>query len=1123
MSKRVALSEQELRRIISASLQAHHHSSIGHLQEADAPVTQIEWEAPIPLDQIPGIAELDYLIEAFNQFSPADIVISGKRELPTDEKSPVAIKSYLSANAKTYGFAVPTWPGGGTLAEQQGVAFDYIKLFLKCKIIDLLNDESNQVNPRSVFFINDAVYRRDQIDPGELTTITKLSEVLEITTPAIQFNTPAFFDKLDDKAFVEAISNPESGKTGEGPLANDAPSSFYISEDLNKKYNDLVEAAAKAAVAKISTLLQQFDTDFVETFFCTPLVFPDVWKKYCFDSEHPLSTPWRQSYVIMNIASQAASVAGGAAALYSKLMSYYTQGASVQMGEKVGQQDPFAPTNMFRSLQESKKILVTLDELKRVISAALQLHEAPRRGPGDLAVDLASGVGERIAGFFKRSDVAGARTAALSLARAGISASGRYATEISAALDEFEKFPALKSTLDASLRSVVVSAATAPAPGGAATSLRQALNAVIKPAGAGPEVARVKEVVVDTLEKIASEQAGGKSLDTIMIKLIGGRGNVITGDLSQIQNWSRPLRDYAARMLTVSASNDILTGQDTVSSIAKSLSSEASTVAGTLKANLERAASSSAAALDGTRTMSFDLERRQFVSVTSGATTRVNLTNIDIDKVRAAFGPEGVKLVEDAQKYVKQIDALNNGKIVVGDAQVDIAELLAKAQIDASLTGANDALRSALISPAIARKAAQKGVFLEASEDVSVGIKELDKYRRGGTGTELGLFRGPGGKFGRSLKRAGAIRNVIFGANKIVLAAPVRIVASGVRAAFGDTTLIGRLADTVATSGLYQQLIGLAAFTYIVNQAAGTTPGTRDGGIMNALDMIIADGPVSAGIGNFMLTGFAEKLEEVINQSGNAQIANFLATDPFAAYQALGDAIKAYYDGVDVDPLQFPDLTSTAVDVGYRAGLKTAIEKTGIALGLLSAVTAGDGNAANDTVGNINGAAAALEPLITTGAGGATAQGNRVWQQLESAREAATTNLVGQLSESSDAPSGGSSSGVAGYSSVLTKYYMPTTETATFDPASQALFALSATAIGAEASAGDFAEFFGYFSGNDRALATLGMTPTGTVTEQQITDINIKLKELGDKFDKLKRLSAGAPNAGETTPVPATP
>jgi hypothetical protein len=605
-----------------------------------------------------------------------------------------------------------------------------------------------------------------------------------------------------------------------------------------------------------------------------------------------------------------------------------------------------------------------------------------------------------------------------------------------------------------------------------------------------------------------------------MVELIGGRGDVITGDLSQIQNWSRPLRDYAARMLTDSASNDILTGQDTVSSIAKSLSSEASSVAGTLKANLERAARASVDALDGTGPISFDLVKRQFMI---NGTAEADLTNINIDKVRAAFGPEGVKLVEDAQKYVKQIDALNNDKIVVGDAQVDIAELLAKAQIDASLTGANDALRSALISPAIARKVAQKGAFLEASEEVSVGIKELDKYRRGGTGTELGLYRGPGGKFGRSLKRAGAIRNVIFGANKIVLAAPVRIAASSIRALFGDTTLIGRLADTVATSGLYQQLIGLVAFSYIVDQASGTTPGSRDGGIMNALDMIIADGPVSAGIGNFMLTGVAEKLDDVINQSGNAQIAAFLATDPFTAYQALGDAIKAYYDGVDVDPLQFPDLTSTAVDVGYRSGLKIAIEKTGIALGLVSAVTAGDGNAANDAVTNINAAAAALEPLITTGAGGAAAQGNRLWQQLESAREAATTNLVRQLSESSDAQSGGSSSGVASYSPVLTKYYTPTTETATFDPASQAVFALSAKAIGAEASAGDFAEFFGYFSGNDRALATLGMTPTGTVTEQQITDINTKLKELGDKFDKLKRLSTGAPSTGETTPAPASP
>jgi len=1099
MKKKVALSEQELRRLIRASLLEQDGET--------GVVDSIPFDVPLDLGKIGSISEINYLLEAFNQFSPDDIVISPSKILPTDEKTPQAIKTFLEAKESTYRFTTSAWPGSGTIDDQKQVAFEYLTLLLKCKIIDLLNDKSNTVNPRFVFFIDDTVYRRDQIEPADQASIQKLSDDLGITTPTIQFNTPAFFDKLGDRAFVEAISNPDSGKTGEGPLANVAPISFYISQALADKYNDKVKSVADAAVARVETLLRQFDTDFVETFFCTPLVFPDVWKKYCFDSDHPLSTPWRQSYVIMNIASQAASVAGGAAALYSKLMSYYTQGASVQQGEKVGQQNPFAPSNMFRSLQESKKILVTLDELKRVISAALQLHEAPDRGSWTLAADALRSAGEGIAGIFKRTDVEGAEAAARSLARAGIRATGRYATEITAALTELPD-------LAASLRSVV------DADTGEVVGLRQALNAAIKPSGASREVARVKEVVVDTLVKIASEQTAGKKLDTIMIELIGDRGDVITGDLSKIQNWSRPLRDYAARMLTDSASNDILTGQGAVSSMAESLSGKASTVAGTLKDRLRGAASVSVRALDGSGSISFDLVKRQFMI--DGAVA-ADLTNINTGKVRAAYGPEGVKLVEDAQRYVKQIDALNNNKIVVGDTQVDIAELLAKSQIDATLTGANDALRSALISPAIARKAALVGEFSDASEEVSVGIKELDKYRRRGTGTEIGLYRGIGGKFGRSLKRASPIANVIFGANKIVLAAPVRVVASTVRAAFGDTTLIGRLADTVATSGLYQNLIGLAAFSYIANMAAGTTPGTRDGGILNALDMIISDGPVSAGIGNFMLAGIAEAVDSRINRSGNAQIAAFLQTDPFAAYQALGDAIKAYYDDVDVDPLQFPDLTSTAVDAGYRAGVKTAIEKAGEALGLLSAVTAGDGDAANNAVANVNAAAAALDPLITTGAGGKTAQGNDAWQLLESVRESATSDLVGQLSESSEARPGGSSSGVASYSPVLTKYYTPTTETATFDPVSQTLLALSATTIGAEASAGDFAEFFGYFSGNDRALATLGMTPTGTVTAQQITDINTKLKELGDKFDELKRLSENTSSAGGSTPAPPAP
>ena len=1098
MKTKVTLSEQELRRLIRATLL--------EVDDDTAALDSIPFDEPLDPSKIGATGEIDYLLKAFNQFSPDDIVISAAENLPTAEKTPKAIKAFLEAKESSYGFTTPAWPGSGTIDEQRQRAFEYVTLLLKCKIIDLLNDKNNTVNPRYVFFIDDAVYRRDQINPADQATIEKLSGELGITSPAIQFNTPTFFEKLGDKAFVETISDPNSGAAVAGPLKEEFPTSFYISKALAETFNKKAQAAAAAAVVKIEALLNQFDTDFVENFFCTPLVFPDVWKKYCFDISHPLSTPWRQSYVIMNIASQAASVAGGAAALYSKLMSYYTQGASVQMGEKVGQQDPFAPTNMFRSLQESKKILVTLDELKRVISAALQL-EADKRSVG--AWEWLGKAGEGIAGIFKRSDVKGAENAAVSLARAGIKATGRYAAELQAALSEFPN-------LGIELQSIPFEPDV----------LRVALDTVIQPAGAGPEAARVKDVVIDTLVNVASKRAEGEKLDKIMLDLIGGGGAAFTGDLSKIQNWSRPLRDYAARMLTDSARNEILTGQGAADSIAKALSSQASDVADALRDSLISNASKFAPAIDGKSELLFDLQRRVF---TKGGKEFANLNNVDLNKVRKLYGDAGVKLVEDAQKYNKQIDALNNNKIVVGSTQVDIADLLAKSQIDATLTGANDALRSAMISPAIASKTAKLGEFLGASEEVTVGIEQLDKYRRKGTGTTWGLYRGLG-KFGRGFKKSNPVANIIFGANKILLGEPVRLIATGVRAVAGDTSLIGRLSDTIATSGVYQQLIGLWAFNYIVNTAAGTTPGTREeGGLLNVLDMILPDGPVSLGIGNFMLAGIADVVDSRINQSGNTQIANFLETNPFTAYEALGDAIKAYYNAVDVKPLSFPDLTVSTISGGYRTAYTRALQNTGEALGLLSAVSAGDGEVANQVVAQLNAAGASLTPLITVGSGGASTEGNTTWKLLEGAREGATTDLIQQLSESSKASTGGSTSGVAGYSSILTKYYPPTKETAIFDPVSETLFALASRTLGVEASANDFAEFFGYFSGNDRALATLGLTPKGTVTEDQITAINAKLKELGAQFDKLKADrekalgGAGASSAAPAAPAPDAP
>lgn len=272
-----------------------------------------------------------------------------------------------------------------------GSRIAYVKALLKYEIMLALQGKlPGQDAQRVAYFMPDVAYIRAAEDNwsgnfvgGTPNTYEKLlrtknaiygvnSDVKDVT-----FGSKQFYDKLGDADFVKTMISQDVWYKPETYGAG-----VEVAEALAQKTIANAQEQLKFAASKMYKLYEQFDSDYVEEFFCMPLKYPNYWKIVTSPDDHPLYTPWRQTYVMLNILAQAMSIPGGLESLYLKFADYMINGPRRQtMGAQPSSMDAYS-TTVFKPLNESRKILLTLSELRRIVQAAMLLKEAKVPGGG---------------------------------------------------------------------------------------------------------------------------------------------------------------------------------------------------------------------------------------------------------------------------------------------------------------------------------------------------------------------------------------------------------------------------------------------------------------------------------------------------------------------------------------------------------------------------------------------------------------------------------------------------------------------------------------------------------------------------------------------------------------------
>lgn len=301
-------------------------------------------------------------------------------------------------------------------SDVEGSRIRLVKTYLKYNIVlALTGNLPNQDVHRLAFFTKDAAYMRDQNDNWPTNAAATYADIARLKSVyyaadsgvrVVPFGSQEFFDLLDKADFVKLLIEQDPWFSPET-----YGSGVYISVELQAAAAAVVRTELTEIAAKIPKIYEQFDSDYVEEFFCMPLVYPNYWMSVKSPDDHPLYTPWRQTYVMLNILSQAMSIEGGLESLYLKFADFVANGARKQpMSLQPASMDAYS-TTVFKSINESRKIMISLKELRRIINAAMLLKEAPSGG------GVSAGLGDAA-----RVGVASAEAGGNLLVRAGKSA-----------------------------------------------------------------------------------------------------------------------------------------------------------------------------------------------------------------------------------------------------------------------------------------------------------------------------------------------------------------------------------------------------------------------------------------------------------------------------------------------------------------------------------------------------------------------------------------------------------------------------------------------------------------------------------------------------------------------------
>ena len=940
---KVKLSESELRKIILMSL---------HETDDATGAT-----APALGDDGDGLSFVEPFTPPKSMLADVIYLINARNALDRTaaEALDVSAQTSYDISLETMRAAVRDSDAGRALEltwDPESAALDSMaiyKAWLQLQIINTINNP--KIVSRKVFYAEGAVYG---------TTLYLADPMIiafdKLVSPTARYNIngPEFFNKLSDETFTKLISSESINVPNEGVAAPD-PGIAFIDDACRAKTEAEALAFATQALTGMQQVWDQVDTDFVEEYFCLPVIMPNaVWQRAS-NTADPRSTPWRMSYGVFNIAAQAVGVPGGVAALYRKLFSYSTGGGNIQFASRPGRGDPFRPTGLFRESLEVKKTLMSITELRSVIQASLavNLNGGSYRDNNLLESGFLP--------WFKRLIGYGDELTPLQKLAAKSTLSSLTPAEITAATGT------LKSVFrEIGLEDVDINRLLVP------DDVLLPFAEMRIPRGTNTtDIEVLHDITSDVLKRVA----GGEELNLVIADLTKS-SLTAAGTIASLDP---PRRGAFLRMIRSAKDpngDGFLLGANRV----KNESAEFTT--NYLKKKL----------LDD---LSIDLPARQIVA---GGPLEVQTIRYDMEKSSfiSKIGAGGDTLMSEeiarkviGNKGVDTILSVNAGTIKssTGDVSIDEAIRLFR---ESELVRVEQAIIGMLANPTISNATAREALSAGDAQRFTVGLDAIPT-----TSSSIAAYtaklEGALGKYAINPDKSSRTRKILSFATAVernIIAAPVRSAARGVNILFGGKGLLADYAGYLATNGLYSYLLGYLLYQAInlATPDISSTPSREASnyGILLALiSKTSATSPIVPALANLVMDVLGKAFDSVTSDADTNVKALLDPALIMSSEENLAVALTAFFDGTTTSAANFPDLLQdkTAAQNSTAAMTKTT---TNAVDGAATALTTKDSTAVQAGVEKVNAAVAAIASVLATPAGKA---GNDVWVALEASRK----------------------------------------------------------------------------------------------------------------------------------------
>lgn len=990
---KVKLSESELRKIILMSLQEADAPEVEPAAVGDEPQTSMFRARFVPTPSM--LAEAKYLIDAQQALSRPFSATATTAATPKFSKSLKVMHDEVRVSTATGNLGID-WDTTVT------ASMAIYKAWLKLQIINTIADTTKQ--GRKFFHVGGTVYTTQALLANP--TVVEYNKIAGAQKVAV--TTPEFFGMLDDEAFVNKISKDASA-AGTTQYLADGSAMAFIEEESLEPIKAGALAAANSAVTAMKDVWNQFNTDFVEEFFCLPVLLPNgVWKRAS-NTGDPRSTPWRMSYGVYNIASQAVGVRGGIAALYRKLYTYSNSGPSVQFVGRSKSADPYLTAGLFRESLEVRKTLMTVTELRRVIQAAFDV-KLSGRGYRDAALEEAWAA-EVFDGVVK--------------AAKGIWKFGKRTFGLGEEMSDLEKLAA-KSTQAATTittdltRDREVLEAFFQTVGLSEDGAKVAINSFVIPASALPPMAEMRfPQAVDKVPQSELYELTKKVLDEMakgvpMQEIIRDMTKSSAFGAAEVANLGQAKRATLLRMIRIARDGGgFLTGANRTKTVFLEdllVKTQRTFIDGFEATEILQLA-------DGTtvsRTLTYDITQKSFIFNGYNKATSQMISNspISVADAKLIFGDEQVDVVVDLMEGVML--GASGAKFKILDAF--------KVFQEANLVRAEDALIGMLANPTRANLSANRGAAEIDASKFQIGLDAIPNESSSiGRATEelQGLF----GKYVINPKGQAFFKAITF-VERNVIGGPVRGAARSVRNFFKGKGLLADICDAIATNGVYSYFLGyiLLSAGLALGPDIKSTASKEDsvlGQILAVLSSGLNTSPIVPALANCLIDVIGKVFDLAVGGADENIQALFDAEVLLSAGDNLATALLAFGQMLDTRAENFPVLL---VDAGGSRGvLKQGAEVAAetIKNGTI-ALSSNQEKTSSDAAAKLTAGVTAVQEIIGLGA---PLGGNAAWASLQQSRSAAEKLTVDAVKATRAGLGGEVSPSIAAYSKAMTFDY----------------------------------------------------------------------------------------------------